>query len=88
MVPNEFAKDHQAQTYRPFRRRLKPLFRNASKLTRRLSKTKGNPKTAIPSKHLENGVGSDFGAPFGHRYVFGLFSNNVGAFSFPMKPTL
>ena len=55
--------------------RLKPLFRNASKLTRRLSKTKGNPKAGIPSKHLENGVGSDFGAPFGHRYVFGLFSN-------------
>ena len=48
----------------------------------------GQPESCIPSKHLENGVGSDFGAPFGHRYVFGLFSNNVGAFSFPMKPTL
>ena len=41
-----------------------------------------DPKAGIPSKHLENGVGSDFGAPFG------LFSNNVGPFSFPMKPTL
>jgi hypothetical protein len=27
-------------------------------LTRRLSKTKGNPKAGIPSKHLENGVGA------------------------------
>jgi hypothetical protein len=38
------------------------LFGNASKLTRSLSKTKGNAKTGIPSKHLENGVGSDLGA--------------------------
>jgi hypothetical protein len=34
------------------------VFRNASKLMRKLSKTKGNPKAGILSKHLENAVGS------------------------------
>ena len=38
------------------RKRLKPLFRNTSKLTGELSKAKGNPKAGIPSKHLENAV--------------------------------
>jgi hypothetical protein len=35
------------------------VFRNTSKLTRKLSKIKGNPKAGIPSKHLENAVGSE-----------------------------
>ena len=45
-------------THKTLRRRLKPVFRNASKLMRKLSKTKGNPKAGILSKHLENAVGS------------------------------
>ncbi len=35
------------------------MFRNASKLMRKLSKTKDNPKAGILLKHLENAVGSE-----------------------------
>ena len=40
------------------RKRRKPLSRNTSKMTGKLSKIKGNPKAGILSKHLENAVGS------------------------------
>ena len=49
------------------RRRLKPLSRNTSKMTGKLSKTKGDLKDGTPSNHLENAVSRDFRIPFGHR---------------------